>query len=233
MKHLIETTGLNSLPIAEYDRLILDSTKNEIVYRGGVTYEYVDLGLPSRLKWAKCNVGAEKETDYGDYFMWGSTTPNTADECTWTNAPFNGGSSDYDETKFNPVKGTVCPNGILTKEYDAASHIMGGDWRMPTEAEFDELLSGTTNEWVTNYNSTGVSGRKFTSKTNGNSIFIPAAGVCGDGSVYGVGDVGLVWSSSLYTSYPNYAWYLNFGSGDCHLSGNGRSYGRSVRGVRK
>ena len=165
--------------------------------------------------------------------MWGSTTPSTAEECNWANAPFNNGSSSYNSTYFNSVKGTVCPNNVLAKEYDAASHIMGGDWRMPTKAEFDELLSGTTNEWVTNYNSTGVSGRKFTSKTNGNSIFIPAAGVCGDGSVYGVGDVGLVWSSSLYTSYPNYAWYLNFGSDDCHLSGNGRSYGRSVRGVRK
>ena len=54
-------------------------------------YEYVDLGLPSGLKWAKCNVGAEKETDYGYYFQWGSTEPNTSDECTWTNAPFNGG----------------------------------------------------------------------------------------------------------------------------------------------
>ena len=43
-------------------------------------YEYVDLGLPSGLKWAKCNVGATSETDYGDYFQWGSTEPNTADE---------------------------------------------------------------------------------------------------------------------------------------------------------
>ena len=92
-------------------------------------YEYVDLGLPSGLKWAKYNVGAEKETDYGDYFMWGSTTPNTADECNWAKAPFNGGASSYDDTYFNSVKDTVCPNGVLAKEYDTASQIMGGDWR--------------------------------------------------------------------------------------------------------
>ena len=51
-------------------------------------YEYVDLGLPSGLKWANMNLGATSETDYGDYYMWGSTKPNTAEECNWTNAPF-------------------------------------------------------------------------------------------------------------------------------------------------
>ena len=193
-------------------------------------YEYVDLGLPSGLKWAKCNVGAEKETDYGDYFMWGSTIPNNDTPCDWEHAPFNNGSSDYDETYFNSVKDTVCPNGILAKGYDAASQIMGGDWRMPTEAEFQELIDYTTNEWFTNYNGTGVSGRKFTG-SNGNSIFIPAAGYCSDGSVYYVGSYGYVWSSSLYTSNPNNAWNLNFYSGDCGMDYADRNYGLMVRGV--
>lgn len=110
---------------------------------------------------------------------------------------------------------------------------MGSDWRMPTEAEIQELLSGTTNEWVTNYNGTGVSGRKFTSKTNGNSIFIPTAGSCYNGSVNYVGDIGYVWSSSLNTSNPIYAWYLFFSSGNCGMYNDGRYYGWSVRGVRK
>lgn len=237
MKHLIVTEDLSSLGIAEYDRVILDSITNEIVYMGGVKYEYVDLGLPSGLKWAKCNLGAKTETDYGDYFMWGSTTPNTADECTWTNAPFNGGASDYDSDYFNSVKDTVCPNGILAKEYDAATQIMGSDWKMPTQTDFNELLSGTTNKWVTNFNGTGVNGRKFTSKTNGNSIFIPAAGYCHDGSVYSVGDEGNVWSSSLGYSDPGgdwvFAWYLGFYSGDCSMTDMYRYSGRSVRGVRK
>ena len=61
-------------------------------------YEYVDLGLPSGLKWAKCNVGAETETDFGDYFMWGSTTPNTDTPCNWKNAPFNNGSNSLNTT---------------------------------------------------------------------------------------------------------------------------------------
>ena len=235
MKHLIETIDLSSLGFAEYDRIILDSTTNEIVCKGGVIYEYVDLGLPSGLKWAKCNIGAEKETDYGDFFMWGSTKPNTADECTWANAPFNNGSSSFDSSYFNSVKDTVCPNDVLAKEYDTATQIMGGDWRMPTKAEFEELLSGTTNEWVTNYNGTGVNGRKFTSNKEGfqnNSIFIPAAGYCYDGSVDGVANYGRVWSSSLNTSSPSNAWRLSFGSGGCGMYHNSRYYGVSVRGVR-
>ena len=193
-------------------------------------YEYVDLGLPSGLKWAKCNVGAEKETDYGDYFQWGSTTPNTAYGCTWVNTPFNNGSSYYDDTYFKSVKNTVYPNGVLAKEYDAATQLMGGDWRMPTKDELRELIDNTTSEWTT---INGVSGRRFTSKINGNSIFIPAAGNCGDGSVYDVGSYGSVWSSSLYTSVPDGAWLLGFNSSNCGLSRSYRCYGRSVRGVCK
>ena len=229
MKHLIETTNPSGLAITEYDRLILNSTTNDVIVRGGGD-EYVDLGLPSHLKWAKCNVGAENETDYGNYFMWGSTKANTPDECTWAKAPFNGGNTSYNADAFNQVKDTVCPNGILAKKYDAAAQIMGGDWRMPTQSEFQELLDNTTNEWVDNFNNSGVSGMKFTG-SNGNSIFIPAAGSCSDGSVEDVG--GSVWSSSLYASYPYNAWTLDFYSSDCFMDYYSRSYGRSVRGVRK
>ena len=164
--------------------------------------------------------------------MWGSTTPNPASECTWATAPFNNGSSSFNPTYFDSVKNTVCPKGILAKGYDAASHIMGGDWRMPTKADFDELLSGTTNEWVTNYKGTGVSGRKFTG-SNGKSIFIPAAGNCSNGSVENVGRAGYVWSSSLYTSYSGSAWYLIFPSDNCKMRYYERYNGWSVRGVRK
>ena len=232
MKHLIETANPSGLAITEYDRLILNSTTNDVLVRGrGVNTEYVDLGLS--VKWAKCNLGAKTETDYGSYFMWGSTKANTPDECTWAKAPFNNGSSDYDEVYFNSVKGTVCPNGILAKGYDAASQIMGGDWRMPTQDEFQELIDNTNKEWTT---INGVNGYKFTSNKEGyqnNSIFIPAAGFCNNGSVLGVGGNGGVWSPSLDTSDPNRAWYLGLGSGDCGVYGSSRCFGRSVRGVRK
>ena len=197
-------------------------------------YEYVDLGLPSGLKWAKCNVGATSETDYGDYFQWGSTEPNTADECTWADAPFNNGLDSYNEEYFTTHKSEwLDSKDNLKPEFDAARAIMGGDWRMPTKAEFDELLRGTTNEWIEDYKGTGVSGRKFTSKTNGNSIFIPAAGNCNNGSVGNVGRSGYVWSSSLNASDPDYAWDLYFGSGYCYMDYRNRYIGWSVRGVRK
>ena len=207
-----------------------------------INTEYVDLGLPSGLKWAKCNIGAETETDYGIYFQWGDTSGVSGslvgkysdENYSWATAPFNNGSSSYNETYFSEVKDTVCPNGILAKEYDAASQIMGGDWRMPTKDEFQELLSGTTNEWIANYNDTGVSGRKFTSRTDTSKyIFIPTAGYCNDGSVLNVGNIGYVWSSSLNTSRPNDAWSLYFYSGNCDMSYGNRYYGWSVRGVRK
>ena len=188
---------------------------------------YVDLDLPSGLKWAKCNVGSEKETDYGYYFMCGSTEPNTASQCIWKNAPFNGGNSVYDANAFNSVKDTVCPNRILAKEYDAATQIMGDEWRMPTASECQELIDNTTKEWTT---INEVNGYKFTG-SNGNSIFIPAAGYYYGGSVYDVGDSGNVWSSLLRTSYPQFAWSLDFYSGGCGMSNYYRCVGQSVRGV--
>ena len=144
----------------------------------------------------------------------------------------SGGASNYDEEYFNSVKDAVCPNGVLAKEYDTAAQIMGGKWRMPTEAEIKELFDNTDNEWVEDYNGSGVNGRKFTSKTDETKyIFIPAAGLCSGGSVYSVGYDGRVWSSSLYTSVPNYAWNLYFNSDGCGMYYGSRYYGRSVRGV--
>ena len=124
--------------------------------------------------------------------MWGSTTPNTASQCTWSNAPFNNGFDSYNEEYFNAHKSEwLDDNNNLKPEYDAARANMGGDWRMPTEAEIKELIANTTNKWFANYNSTGVSGTKFTG-SNGHSIFIPAADYYSDGSVGNVGSCGTV-----------------------------------------
>ena len=198
---------------------------------GGVTYEYVDLGLS--VKWAKCNVGAEKETDAGLYFAWGETTGYTASQVgtdkqfSWSDYKYGNSSSNL--TKYNQSDSKT----VLESADDAASQIMGGEWRMPTQTEIQELLNNTTNEW-TQVN--GVNGYKFTSNKEGyqnNSIFIPAAGGCYDGPVSNVGSYGGVWSSSLDTSSPSYAWYLNFNSGGCYMSSSTRFDGQSVRGVRK
>ena len=197
-------------------------------------YEYVDLGLPSGLKWAKCNVGAKKETDYGDYFMWGSAEPNTKTTCNWMKNPFNNGSDSCDEEYFNAHKSEwLDDNENLKTEYDAARANMGGDWRMPTKDDFQELLDNTDSEWVHDYNGTGVGGRKFTSKTNGNSIFIPFSGERLDSSFYFQGTFGNVWSSSLNASAPNCAWNLYLDSvGFVVDSDDIRCYSFVVRGVK-
>ena len=100
MKHLIKTADSSSLAAVNYNRVILNTTTDNVT----IDYSYVDLGLPSGLKWATRNIGATSETDYGDYFMWGSTTPNTASQCNWSNAPFNNESSSFDEGYFNAHK---------------------------------------------------------------------------------------------------------------------------------
>ena len=192
---------------------------------------FVDLGLPSGLKWAKCNLGAKTETNYGNYYMWGSTTPNTADECTWTNASFNNGSSLYNEEHFTTHKSEwLDDKNNLRPEYDVAYKATNGMGRMPTRGEIQELLSGTTNEWIHDYKGTGVNGRKFTG-SNGNSIFIPAAGWCCNGSVNYVGIYGDVWSSSLDTSYNYNAWYLGCSSDSCFIYNSSRYCGWPIRTV--
>lgn len=144
MKHLIETADSSSLATVPYDRNVLDSTTNEIVCKGG--YEYVDLGLPSGLKWAKCNVGAEKETDYGDYFQWGETTPDT--DYSWATYKYcNGSSSTMTKYCTHSSYGTVDNKTTLEPEDDAATQIMGGNWRMPTSTEYQTLYDETLWVW--------------------------------------------------------------------------------------
>ena len=197
------------------------------------TMEYVDLGLPSGLQWAKCNLGAATETDYGDYFMWGSTTPDNNHTCNWANTPFNNGSDTYNETYFtDDVKNILCPNGVLAKEFDAAYKATNGIACMPTVANIQELLDNTVYEWFTNYKNSGVKGRKFTSKHNGNSIFIPASGWRFNSSFNSRGISGYFWSSTLMTSDPKYAWGIIFGSDSDNISESSRNDGCAVRAVR-
>ena len=121
----------------------------------------------------------------------------------------------------------------LDLEDDAARANMGDGWRIPTQYECQELIDNTTNKWITNYNGTGVNGRKFISKTDESKyIFIPAAGEGYDGLVSGVGEYGTVWISSLNTSYPDNAWCFRTSSSSVDAEDyDGRSYGFSVRSV--
>ena len=195
---------------------------------------YVDLGLTSGTLWATMNVGATSETDYGSYFQWGDIKNKSNAECSWSTYKYSDGSnfSKYN-TGNNGYGGTIDNKLTLDIEDDAARANMGGDWRMPSIALMDELVSETTSEWITNFNETGINGRKFTSKTDPSKyIFIPAAGYRSGSSSDDQGIYGDVWSSSLRISPPTTAKVLNFDSVSFSAgSGSDRYNGFSVRGV--
>lgn len=195
---------------------------------------FVDLGLPSGLKWAKTNLGAENETDFGNYYMWGSTEPNTAEECNWANAPFNDGSDTFEKKYFNAYKPKwLDDKDNLKPEYDAAYKATDGAARMPTQDDIQELIDNTFHVWVENFNNSNVNGMKFISKTDESKyIFIPASGFRSYSSFVSRGSLGIVWGSSLEDGYPFNALDLFFISDYIDADyGNYRCYGFPVRGV--
>ena len=179
-----------------------------------IEYEYVDLGLPSGLKWATHNIGATSPSEYGNYYAWGEVV--TKETYTQEN------SLTYDKP-MDDISGT---------EYDAATINWGGDWRMPTRTEMQELIDNCTWTWTTQK---GVSGYKVTSKLNSNYIFLPAAGYRDRASLNNAGVSGNYWSSSpnKYIIDNIDADYLNFYSSSHNVSNYGRDLGNSIRPVRE
>lgn len=186
-------------------------------------YEYVDLGLPSGTLWATCNVGSESPEDDGNYYAWGETEPKST--YNWSTYKWCRGSSST-MTKYctSSSYGTVDDKTTLDLSDDAARINWGGDWRMPTKAELEELRTECTWTWTTQNR---VKGYKVTSKTNGNSIFLPAAGCLGES--YSLGR-GLYWSSST-SGILYYANELYFYSSSVNTGVSDRCLGQSVRAV--
>ena len=170
---------------------------------------YVDMGLS--VKWATCNVGASSPEGYGSYFAWGETTEKE----TYTKE----NSKTYGES-YGDISGNSA--------YDAARANWGSTWRLPTKAEFQELIDNCSWTWTT-YN--GKKGCKVVSKKNNNSIFLPAAGNRFGSSLYYAGERGDYWGSTPDESNTDGAWSLDFGSGYRLVCGHGRLLGQSVRPV--
>ncbi len=177
-----------------------DCSKNG--YKGGyiaapADVQAVDLGLPSGIKWASCNIGAEKPEDYGYYYAWGEVVPKES----------------YNEAYYK-----------YTAD-DAAAVNWGGNWRMPTKAEYDELLNNCT---YTLTMQNGIYGCRLTSRTNSNSIFLPAAGG-GNSAGTNAGIYGEYWSS---TPKSPQAYRFVFSSyGRVYTGSASRNRGLSVRPV--
>ncbi|MBR4974384.1 MAG: hypothetical protein IKY60_02230, partial [Bacteroidales bacterium] len=173
-------------------------------------YEYVDLGLPSGLKWATCNVGANSPEGYGDYYAWGEI--ETKSEYTYAN------SKTYDR-RMSDISGK--------SKYDVARSKWGGSWRLPTKEEFSELRQKCKWQWTTQ---NGKEGYKVTGP-NGNSIFLPAAGLRDGSSFDSAGEFGFYWSSTPDESDDDFACSLYFNSSGHGVNWYDRGYGRSVRPV--
>ncbi len=189
-------------------------------------HEYVDLGLS--VKWATCNVGANSPEEYGDYFAWGETLPKYSYDWDRYNYCYCNNLTKYCTNKKFGYKKFVDNKITLLLSDDAARYNWGGSWRMPTDAELTELRENCIWTWT---NQNGLEGYKVTSKKNGNSIFLPAAGCRSDSSLNGAGSYGFYWSSSLSTDNPDNAWYVAFHSGEVRWTNYNRYLGLSVRPV--
>ena len=194
----------------------------------------VDLGLS--VYWATCNLSengfVSSPEAFGDYYAWGET--ETKSNFSWST--YKWGTSDSSLSKYNTYssRGIVDYKTVLDSEDDVAQVKLGGNWRMPTVGEWDELRNNCTWTWETNYNGSGVSGKLGTS-TNGNSIFLPAAGQQRDDiNLNYVGCAGYYWSSSLQWESPSSAWFLWFNLSNIYTANSEfRFPGRSVRPVTK
>jgi hypothetical protein len=186
----------------------------------------IDLGLPSGTLWACCNVGATNPEEYGGYYAWGETEEKSY--YNWNTYKWSVGDHDTltkycTDSKF----GTVDSKETLSFSDDVARVKWGGNWRIPTRAEQDELRTKCRWTWTTK---NGVNGYKVVG-TNGNSIFLPAAGYRNEEELYDVGSNGYYWSSSLGESYSYYARGLGFCSSGVDWYYGSRYNGRSVRAV--
>ena len=173
-------------------------------------HEYVDLGLS--VKWATCNVGASSPEDYGNYYAWGETsTKSSYDEDN---------SKTYGKSFYNyDIRGHA--------SLDAARANWGGTWRLPTEAEAQELLDKCDWEWITQG---GKKGCKVTGPS-GQSIFLPAAGLRYGSPLGGDGSHGFYQTSTPYEDNANLAYKLLLGDSGSYVYWCNRFDGCSVRPV--
>ena len=172
------------------------------------SHDYVEIG---GIKWATMNVGANSVTDYGNYYMYGKG----ADDYSITS-----GDSEY-EGDENPLAASA----------DTAVQVWGGNWRTPTEDDFNSLIANTNFQFVEDYNSSGINGGLFTDKTdNSKYIFLPASSYISFGEIDSLGWNGYYHSSTAYNSLESC--YLTFDSGGANVSNDYRSnYGYSVRPI--
>ena len=232
---LYSSSSYNFVVVAKVDDVEFVSSIGNFLTPALSSEPLVDLGLS--VKWASCNLGASKPTEYGGYYQWAGTKDVSDIYLEMSNCPYHTGSyNNTGFTKYNTIEsyGTVDDKTVLESMDDAAAVALGGEWRMPTDEEWMELRNTDNCSWTWT-TIDGVNGYKVQSKKSGytdNWIFLPAAGIRDFGKfLVNEGSNGYYWSSSLYISKPNNAYYMHFSSGGFGRSYYTRSSGLSIRPV--
>ena len=209
--------------VLKYNSSIVDYVDFSETDEEPVQHEAVDLGLPSGLKWATCNIGATKPEEAGYFFAWGEVAEKEDYSwCTykWTN-----------ECQVTPTKYGGSASCTLEPEDDAAHVLWGGSWRMPTNEEQKELIENCTYEWATQNNVRGV---LLTSKKNSNTLFLPISGFKNGTELTRVNERAYWWTSTRpqgYTQqgndfgiqYDQGRWYV--------MARDNRFFGFNIRAV--
>ena len=206
----------------DYREITVSDTKNG--------YAYVDLGLS--VNWATQNVGATHAEDFGSYFAWAETSQKKT--YNWENYTYSKGSGNmitkYNIEKNNNYSNMVDSLEVLQPTDDAATTNLGSGWRTPTLAEFEELVNGCEWEWIENINGSGKSGMLGTSKANGNTIFLPAAGYKAD-RYHNEANFSGHYHTATVSIYAIAAYEFLFSAKYKNLGYNDRQMGRNIRPV--
>lgn len=175
-------------------------------------HDYVDLGLPSGLKWARCSYGASSPTGAGEYISWGEMN----------------GKSFYNESNSKTYEKRI---GSISADptYDVVAVNWGGDWRIPTSDEMRELVWECQWEWT---REDGKPGYKVTGP-NGNSVFFPAIGYRSGPNVVHDNDAGYFWTGSPIDDLLAYADCLFFIKNNFGVDAGHRYRGFNIRPVTK
>ena len=213
--------------VIEYDASSVDYVYFTAQSSTGLNgHEAVDLGLPSGLKWATCNVGATKPEEAGGFYAWGEVAEKQ--DYSWKTYKWCEDGSYSKLTKYNENVSVY----TLEPEDDAAHVLWGGSWRMPTREEFDELFKNCTRKFTTQNEVRGL----LVTGTNGNSIFLPLAGYNTGTVVTYTSNRGYWWTCN--GNYGNktvgYAFYSQYDQGRTQVNSQiSRVYGLNIRAVTK
>ncbi len=207
---VVSTEPVCTINITNYTEIVVNFEEESIVPPQPETMVAVDLGLS--VKWAICNLGAETSYESGNYYAWGEIEPKENHDY-WKNYLWSNGS-ETTITKYctDSEYGIVDNKTTLELEDDAAHAALGGNWRMPTVEEFNELLRECVWYWV---ELNGVQGYKVISFKTEKSIFLPAVGIKSNNNISGIGTLSSYWTNTLSTrSYEAERLFISNGNED-------------------